>query len=380
MIATGPDTLTVRPSAASALDWDAFARRCAASFRSSYHAARAWQFEYHWRFRLRRLDVFYGDAKVGQCAVGVGKRVSVFSDGVQLLPGHAHRWADAAAAVLRRLGSATYVYGSEWSLEPPRESALTTLAGVAVDDVSPTSVQVIDFRRWPTFDAYRRATSTNVRRNVKKAEKAYPSLTLSVRPGVGHPVAFARSVMLRRALFQRKGVDRSTAGMLLRSAARLASLRRYSHTAYLDADGTLLSSYVGITFGELHAYLEGASDPNGKGASWYLLMAMIERAFVESNGQGRLLMGSDDGTQAGVDAWEGLRRSREQACAEPFPTSVVRFRYDVGRADDDMEHTRQIDVPLKATPSLTITGAVRPDEKPTRGSPGRPTVATGEPT
>lgn len=326
------ETILVRRSASSPREWDAFARRCGASFRCGYHAGRAWQFEHHRFFRLRRVDVLAigpqgMERKVGQCAVGVGRSVAAFADELQMLPDAADRWPDAMSAALAHLGGGSFVYGSEWSLSPPREADLAQIEGVRIDAVAATSVQVIDLARWPTFDAFRMACSANVRRNVKKAEKSHASLALDVRPGLRGVSHFLKSLSLRRNLFRRKGVARSTLGMAARSAARMASLRRYTETVQLSGNGAAIASYVGVNFGNAYCYLEGAADDGGRGASWYLLMAMIERAFADSGGRGRFVMGSDDGTQDGVEAWEGLKRSRRQCCAEPVPTSVVRFTY-----------------------------------------------------
>jgi hypothetical protein len=320
------------PSVASAAEWDGFAQRCGASFRCSHRGSAAWQFEFHRLHRLRRLELFLvgrdRTEKIGQCAVGVGRRHSLFSDGLHLLPEHELRWSAAMAAVLRHLGPAAYIYGSEWSVEPPREAELRQLPGATVTGLQSFSVDVVDFSRWDSWEGYLRAVSSNARRNVKKAVQAYPAL--AVLDGVGPLSArrYAESVVLRRQLFQRKGVARSAVGMVVRSLARQLSLRRYSHAAYLVDGRRLLAYYSGIAFGRNHYYLEGAARPGEPGTSWYLLLEMIRRAFDATGGQGKFVMGSDDGTQAGDKQWEGLRRSRQQCCATKFPTSVVRFTYD----------------------------------------------------
>ena len=326
-------TVHVRPTTATAAAWDGFAQDCHASFRCGHRGTRAWQAE--WPHRLHRLDLFAagpdGERKVGQCAVGVGRRRRTFADGVQLLPDHAALWPPAVAAVLDHLGPGTYQYGSEWSLEPPRQDGLAGVPGVAVTGVRPTDVDVIDFARWPTLAAYRRAVSENVRRNVKRATAAHPGAVVVDGPGWIGARRYLRAVALRRAMYRRKGVRRSTAGMVARSVARGLGTGPFARSAYLVDGGTLLASYGGVDFGPLACYLEGASRPDNQGASWALLMAIIERAYDRTGGTGRFVMGSDDGTQAGTPAWEGLRRSRRQCCANPVPTSVVRFTYAAGR-------------------------------------------------
>jgi hypothetical protein len=326
-----PATVRVERSTASAAEWDAFAQRCDASFRCSYRGTQMWQYESHWLHRLHRLDLYRvapgGDRKVGQCAVGVGRRQSVFSDGVQLLPGEGALWTAAITSVLDRLGPATYVYGSPWSLEVPREAALGGLPRVTVDHVAATSLDVIDFERWGSFDVYLRSVSQNVRRNIKKARATYPDLAIAGGGGIAGVRRYFGALALRRAMFRRKGVERATSLMALRSAARLFALGRHCRLAYLVNGDDLLAYHMGIAFGRDWSYMEGASRSDAVGASWHLLVTVIERAYAQSQGRGRFIMGSDDGTQAGVEAWEGLRRSRRQCCATSFPTSVVRFTY-----------------------------------------------------
>ena len=351
-----------RDSEASAGAWDRFAQRCGASFRCAYAAGVAWQFESHWAFRLRRLDLVRqtpdGPLKIGQCAVGIGRSRRVFADGLQLLAEYRSLWPSAIKAVLRHLGTGTYTYGSEWSVEQPRDHALTSLDGVTVDDVRPTHVDVIDLNRWANFDAYRMSTSSNVRRNVKKAEKSYPGLRIAENDGLMRADQFLQSVRMRRSLFRRKGIAKSGVGMAVRSFARLMALQKYNHSAMLFDGRELLAAYTGVKFGRHFSYLEGASADDSRGASWYLLMAMIERAFDATGGKGLFVMGSDDGTQAGDPAWEGLRRSRRQACATAIPTAVVTFRYAdvpiVARLDSP--HAERVQ-PVRELARVCVTAA-----------------------
>ena len=326
-----PLDVRARPSTDPAGAWDAFAQRCDASFRCSHRGTAAWQFESHWFHRLHRFELYLdtpaGERKVGQCAVGTGRRYRLFSDAVQLLPEHGDLWAAAMTAVLERLGPGTYVYGSPWSLEVPREGMLARIPGVAIEDVAATSLDVIDLGRWASFEEYTRAVSTNVRRNAKKAVNTYPGLAIVDGEGWRGIRRYVAAMALRRNLFQRKGVERSTVLMALRSVARLFSMGHHSRLAYLVDGDALLAYHLGIAFGRDWSYLEGASRSDGAGVAWHLLMQMVERAYLRSGGRGRFIMGSDDGTQQGQAAWEGLRRSRQQCCATPFPTSVVRFRY-----------------------------------------------------
>ena len=334
--------IEVSPTTAAAATWDAFAQRCGASFRCAHRATRGWQFERHVLHKLHRLDLFatVGSTrvKIGQCAVGVGRRVGLFCDALQLLPDHADRWPRAMAAVLDRLGPGRYVYGSDWSLERPRELDLAALPGVAVERVEPTAVSVIDFARWPSIDDYRRAVSTNVRRNVRRAERVYADLRVLEPVRLADVRRHLASLAIRRQMYRRKGVSRSTLAMAARSLARAGSTVPFGHAAHLttDAGRRLLATHVGITFGPHEYYLEGAGRPHDDGASWLLLTTMIERAYARTGGRGTFVMGPDDGTRTGP-AWDGLRRSRAQCAATAVPTSTVTFAFQPTVVTTDAE-------------------------------------------
>ena len=329
--AAGRGRVWVRASTTSAAEWDAFAQRCGASFRCSYRGAAAWQWEANGWHRLLRLELFDGPGaagrKVGQCAVGLGRRRHAFADGLQLLPVHGDLWADGLSAVVAHVGPGDYVYGSEWSLEPPRQFTLDLLAGVTVGHVRPACLQVIDFARWDTWESYATAVSANVRRNVRRAAEDVAGL--AVVDGVGPKTGrlYLNALALRRAMFRRKGVARPIIPSAARSVGRLLSMRTHTRVSYLLRGGRLASYYVGIHYGGTFCYLEGASAADAGGAGWYLLMATIRRAYEQSGGRGRFVMGSDNDPGPGDDAWEGLRRSRRQCRAEAVPTSVVEFTY-----------------------------------------------------
>ena len=318
-------TIEARPTRDLA-GWDAFAGQCEASFRCARRAAHGWQFEHHLIHRLHHLDLWLtttdGRRQVGQCAVGVGRRRRVFADALQLLPEDGHRWAAAMAAVLGRLSSGTYVYGSDWNPEPPRQADLALIPGVTVTAVQPTDLAIVDLTRWATADDYLQSVSTNARRNARKAAHHWPGL--AVGPPAGGRDTWT-ALRLRRAMYRRKGVGRSVLAMVARSAARTLCTRGYARPIHATAGRAVLATHVGIEFGRRWYYLEGASAADDHGAAWHLMLAVIGRAHAD--GCESFVMGSDDGSQAGSPHWEGLRRSRQQCGATYVPTSTVVFDY-----------------------------------------------------
>src|SRR5215475_10748631 len=109
--------------------WDDFAQRCAASYQCTQTYLRVWAIKN--RFRLRLFEVFVQEdgllQKIGQCAVGVGRAVSVFLGELQLLARYSRFWTRAMTALLGRLGPGRYSYGSTQSMEESREGNLKTI-------------------------------------------------------------------------------------------------------------------------------------------------------------------------------------------------------------------------------------------------------------
>ena len=86
------ERVDVVPTTATRDQWDEFAQECGSSFWSARRGHRMWQWKFHARYRTRLLDILLvtrgGERyKVGQCAVGIGRRFRVFSDGLQLRRG-----------------------------------------------------------------------------------------------------------------------------------------------------------------------------------------------------------------------------------------------------------------------------------------------------
>jgi hypothetical protein len=284
--------------------------------------------EHHLLHRLYRLEVFdvEGDRerKIAQCAIGVGRHWRVFADSLQIDPQDHARWAEVMTAVVEHCGPGRYVYGSEWSLEPSRELALLGVRDVSLLEVYRTNLQVVDFRDWPAWENYYRSLSKNVRRNVAKSEKASPSSPILT--GGGLKIAL-RLHAIRYATYRRKSLSKGFGMRVIRSLLRSAALKGFYEFAIVRSHRITLAAYGGVRFGANTFFLEGGSAASNQGASWRLLTWVMERAWRDSEGQGVFVLGSDDGSQAGSKAWEGLARSRTACRAKPLPISIIRFSF-----------------------------------------------------
>jgi hypothetical protein len=77
--------------------------------------------------------------------------------------------------------------------------------------------------------------------------------------------------------------------------------------------------FVGIDFGPNTYYVEGGSRADNEGAAWYLITAMLKRAFHRSS-SGKFVMGC-------VLNDPGLECSRNQCRVTSYPSSIVEFDY-----------------------------------------------------
>lgn len=325
----------LRRHAEAADEWNTAARRSGAGYVGEWHQARAWAYKRFPRMRLRMFEIFTdspgpgarrSQCRVGQCAVAVSRDGGTFLDRLQLEPGHESSWSEAMRAVLSNLGPGRYEYGWPESLEPPREGELGQMAGVAVTQVRPLTVHSIEFSAWPTWDAYFRAVSTNVRRNVKKAQTGFPDLTVEWRSGISGISQVRSLIRLRSQTYGRKGLGFGAPAAVLSTVANLASAGPASFTAVARGGGRELAAVSGIRFGANTYYRDGGSVADNGGAAWHLLMAVIERAFCE-HGQGRLVMGYLDPRIHDESVSGGLLRQRRSCRVIEVPTSTVTFTW-----------------------------------------------------
>lgn len=314
-------------------DWDRFAAACGASFRCARRALSLWQFDHHLLHRVKRLELFArveGERrKIGQCALGLGRRRRVFADSLQLLPEHRGLWGEAMQAVLRHLGPGEYHYGSQWNLEAPREEALGLLPGVRVLKVEAITLDVVEFRQWPSWESYFRAISNNAKRNAKRAQEQFEQIELQTRSGAAALRSWRSFHALKSMLAQRKKLGLSSAKSLLRFAMRTAALGGGNFTALLRCEGQPAAGFAGIDFGDNTYFLEAGSRDSNNGAAWHLLLSMLARAYARQP-RGCFVMGAQYARDARD---EGLAFSRRQVRVTLMPTSEVTFLYQPARAE-----------------------------------------------
>ena len=320
----------LRQRADVADQWNSLARRGGAGYVGEWHHVRAWTRKRFPRMRLRLFEILTDatgrEIRVGQCAVAVSREGGTFLDRLHLEPGHEDSWPAAMRAVLANLGPGRYEYGWEESLERPREGELGKIAGVAVTQVRPLTVHSIEFSAWPSWDAYLRAVSTNVKRNVKKAQTQFPDLAIEWRSGLAGVSQVTSLIRLRSQTYGRKGLRFRAPAAALSTIANLASAGPASFTAVARGGGRDLAAVSGIRFGTNTYYRDGGSVADNGGAAWHLLMRVIERAYTEHS-QGRLVMGYLDPSIHDESVSGGLLRQRRSCRVVEVPTSKVVFTW-----------------------------------------------------
>jgi hypothetical protein len=290
-----------------------------------------WQWKFHARYRTRLLDILVtrGDEryKVGQCAVGIGRRFRVFSDGLQLRRGYETVWPSAMAGVLAELGPGRYVYGSFWSTEPPREVGLAQLHSVKTVMSRPLAVEVVELGRWPCWEAYAKAVSKNIIRNIRKASAQNPGLAHSVRNGLQSLGHIPLLLPLRASMYARKSIWFSGTRALANYALRVISLRRYVATHVAWSGRTPVAAISTVSFGGNLYYMDGGSSRALPGGGWTLVMRVLENHW-RATPTGRFMLGySDLVADFPAGKWISPVRYRQDCRVSAIRTSIVVFDY-----------------------------------------------------
>lgn len=309
-------------------EWDRFAARCGASFRCARRALALWQLDQHLPYRIRLFEIhdLRGGQrhKIGQCAVGIGLKQRIFADSLQLLPEERALWPQAMQAVLQALGPGLYRYGSQWSLEAPREADLASLPGIQVEAVEAITVHAVSFQDWASWEAYTRGLSNNARRNAKRGQEQFPDLTVEVRQGRETLRSWPALQALKAMLAERKSLDFRMPRHFLRFLMRLLALGKGNFTAVARGGGQDMAAFAGIDFGPNTYFLESGARDTRNGTGWHLMLTMLKRAYNRAP-TGHFVMGAQFASQP---CDEGLTFSRRQCRASFLPTSEVVFRYD----------------------------------------------------
>jgi hypothetical protein len=266
--------------------------------------------------------------------VGVGLNRRIFADGLHLLPEYHDVWPICMEAVLNELGPGQYVYGSDWSFEPPRESCLCTLAGVTVTDVEKYMTEAVNFERWRSWEDYQKAISSNIKRSVKKAKDELEPFKIEIRAGITsltmfHKFYYAKFRMLRRK-FHRLRQPRLLNFLALLNPAyyfiRILLTKNNAFSAILSKDRRVVASFSGVEVGKASYYFEGGTTESN-GAGWLLNMSLMHD-FYSRHPTGRFVLGSQkrNDDQLG-DGWESSVRYRQRARVSGFPCSRVTFTF-----------------------------------------------------
>lgn len=305
--------------------WDAYALRCGASMRSAHAHLKRLGLKHLGRAKPHLCELRLGDTRIGHFTlISKGSNHS-FYDGVNLLPEHRHRWRDAMAAALAEAGPGSFEYGWQWSPEPGREDDIAAIPGASLIAARQILIQGVDFSNWPTWDAFYKDISENIRRNAKKAEKLHPDLKVSVIQGLPALRRARDLVAMRQAMYRRKNLPFNPLRILAGYVLSFVSCPAQAMIAVAEGGGRILAIQNNVEFGDVHYYLDGAAASDTDGGAWALQLAMLKRAY-ERSPKGRFLLGYTDLPVADQSA-EGLLRSRRSLRASDWPTSLVRFQW-----------------------------------------------------
>lgn len=306
-------------------EWDEFAETCQSSYMGSHGYVTAQRF---FR-RVRVFSVFLDSIKIAQCAIAFKwqrkRRVGEFVDALQILPTYHDLWLPIMEAVLQQCGSGTYTYGSKWSIETPRQDDLCAIDGVSIIEMKSYLTQVVDFSQWPTWEAYEKAISSNVKRNAAKAVKTDPTTSVIVCEGIQAAREALPLTNMRFKTRRRKGLEDWTSFKvaILRYIARTMFMRNGSYTAKVIHRNQTMAYFSGIDFGLSTFYIDGASLPDNGGAAWLLILRMLRRAW-KPYGKFFLAM-----YEVGSD-WTGrddILLSRQHCRPTEYPNTVIDFEY-----------------------------------------------------
>ena len=228
------------------------------------------------------------------------------------------------------MGPGHYAYGSTESIEKSREVDLKQISAVTIESVRPLVVHAVDFSRWPTWDDYWRAISSNSRRNARRAELLIPDLSIAIHQGYQAALDIPTLQRLRAAMYRRKGLAFGSWRAGLSGLGMILTCPQYVFTAVVSGQNRALGAIFGVEFGPHVYYANGGSQPDNGGAAWYLTLAILRRTYERNPTTAKFIMGYVDYAIHEENIGGGLLRFRRSCRVSDYPTSVVRFSY--GRA------------------------------------------------
>jgi hypothetical protein len=316
-------------------EWDNFARASFGSFLGSWRVIKARRLFGVVRF----FDFILSDGsstnhKVGQCALLVDAQSVTFLDRIYLVPAQRDLRDRCLALICEQFGARRYNYGSHWNEEEySPDPAICGFATGAFTD-HPFQIDVIDFRDWPDFHAYRRAVSENIRRDFRKARKA--STLLRTRFGPAAARDLVALVAMRACMMRKNKESFSQTFDFFVHAAKLAILGENGFITTAKINGRCYSAFFGAKFGRNIYYISGGTRQNRMGAGSYLLLTLIEAWFSE-NPTGKVLMG-DSASPSDQNAYhDGALLYRHKLRARPI--NGVEFQFVVKNSTRVGKHT-----------------------------------------
>jgi hypothetical protein len=271
--------------------WDRCAVACGGSFLGSWNVIKA-----EYLLHTVRVFEFYTSAtpaatKVGQCAVATGGGRVRFLDRIHLLSAHVDLWMSCLNQVIARCGSGLYVYGSLWNHEtPPATLAIAARPAGRFADKS-FRLDSVRFAQWPTFAAYRRQISENIRRDYKKALAASP--TVVTRSGAAACLDVPALVELRRQVMRRNDEPFSLLADAPVHVGKLLCLGEDAFITTVRAKGQAQAAFFGVRFGGGIYYLGGGTRDRCEGFGSFLFLTLIEEGFAR-HPQGTLYLGVEE--------------------------------------------------------------------------------------
>lgn len=267
-------------------EWDDFAAASGESFLGAWGVLKARRF----LGRVKLFDFVLADPagssqKVGQCAVIVRAREVAFLDKIQLLPGQRHLNRQCFDLVAEHFGDVAYKYGSRWNDE--EEFDLEGLQRFEVDR-SIFHIDLIQFRQWPNFAAFRRAVSENIRRDYKKAREA--NAVARTEYGIAGLRELFAFVAMRRHMARRNNLSFSRVRDYFNHAGRLFVLGKKAFITTVRIEGKCYAAFFGAEVGSRLYYLSGGTRTNQLGAGSYMFLNLIEDWFSK-HPDGEFLMG-----------------------------------------------------------------------------------------
>jgi Acetyltransferase (GNAT) domain len=307
--------------------WEEFAKGARATWGAAPDQIRYTALAHAGRWQVLPVEFFAdGSAmahKLGQACLVRTRTATSFLAGLQLQPGVS--WRDCMAAVLRDSPPGTYVYDDRWSVAPSRAAELATIPGVIIKAVTEITVHAIDLANFSSWDSYYKAISTNIKRNIKKAETCLPDLQLTTWRGQSAVLKLATLLHLRKVTFERKGITYNPLREAIRKFSSFTLAASNLVVSIASAGGKDLAFIYGYDVGDVFYYFEGGSIEDSSGASWKLLVESVKALYARAP-KGIYVMGYlDEGAPA--FAREGLMRQRNSLRKSDFPSAIITFYY-----------------------------------------------------